>query len=137
MSPDARLAALRGRWRTLRVLRHADGARARFGGFTTWSPMNGGGLRCLEEGTLRQDGRSFPAGRETLWQAGPGGIEVRFADGRPFHTVGRDAAARHDCAPDIYWLRYDWSAWPRWSVRWRVRGPRKDYRALTRYLRAD
>lgn len=133
MTPTERLAALAGPWRTHRVIRHADGTRLRFDGTSDWRPA-GTLLRCCEQGTLRQGDTSFQASRETLWRATPQAIEVMFADGRPFHRIdGPDA--HHDCPPDDYRLRYDFGAWPKWSVRWRVTGPRKDYRALTRYAR--
>ncbi|WGH79013.1 DUF6314 family protein [Jannaschia ovalis] len=116
------------------MIRHADGATVRFAGAAEWRP-EGAWLRGVETGEIRQGGQVFAARRETLWREGPDGIEVAFGDGRPFHVIGPDGRAHHDCAPDTYLLRYDLSAWPRWSVRWRVTGPRKDYRALTRYRR--
>ncbi|MEM7491698.1 MAG: DUF6314 family protein [Pseudomonadota bacterium] len=135
MTPAARLDALTGRWRTLRAIRQADGAWLRFEGETVWRP-EGDFVRCTEVGTLRQGARSFPASRETLWRAAGDAIDIRFADGRPFHRLDALGLAWHDCSPDTYRLRYDFSAWPVWSVRWHVTGPRKDYRALTRYRRA-
>ena len=135
MTPNERLAALSGRWRLLRAIRHADGGSARFSGTATWAP-DGLGLRCVEDGTLEQDGRSFAARRETLWHASAAGIDVRFRDGRPFHRIV-GGICHHDCPPDRYELRYDFTAWPRWSVRWRVQGPRKDYKALSRYVKVD
>ena len=131
MSPQERLAALSGAWRTARVIRHAGGGTARFAGMSTWAP-DGDGLRCVEAGRLSQGGAGFEARRETLWRATDDGIEVRFSDSRPFHVID-GPHAQHDCPPDTYLLDYDWSGWPRWSVGWRVTGPRKDYRALTRY----
>ena len=135
LSPTERLAALAGRWRTLRALRHADGTRARFAGESLWEADGRGDgtlLRCHETGMLEQGGARFPARRETLWRATPTGLEVLFADGRPFHDIdGRHAV--HHCPPDTYVLRYDFDHWPRWSVRWQVEGPRKSYRATTRY----
>ena len=81
------------------------------------------------------DDNIHPGGQ--IWRDGPGGIDVAFGDGRPFHRVGpgAQAVAAHDCPPDDYRLRYDFGAWPLWSVRWRVTGPRKDYRALTYHVR--
>lgn len=136
MTPADRLAGLVGTWQVARVLR-GNGLRARFSGTATWA-AEGPLLRCTEAGTLTRDGVSFAAMRETLWRAAPGEIHVLFGDGRPFHSVtpGPTAYARHDCAPDTYDLRYDFSAWPHWSCRWHVTGPRKGYRALTRYRRA-
>jgi hypothetical protein len=136
MTPAARLAGLLGVWQVSRVLRSTDGLRARFKGIATWAP-EGDGLRCDETGTLTQNGTAFPATRTTLWRATTTTLDVAFADGRPFHSFPPEARAnaRHDCAPDTYDLYYDFTGWPRWSCRWRVTGPRKDYRALTRYRR--
>jgi hypothetical protein len=61
---------------------------------------------------------------------------VLFADGRPFHAFDPGAArpeAAHDCPPDLYRVRYDFSDWPDWQAAWEVRGPRKDYRMVSRY----
>ena len=134
MQAGERLGALAGRWRTTRAIRHADGTRARFDGWTEWRP-DGRVLRCVEEGVLEQGGTRFEARRETLWRAGMAGIEVTFADHRPFHVIGNGPrpVAEHPCAPDTYALAYDFTGWPRWSVRWNVSGPRKAYRAITRY----
>ena len=129
-----RVADLTGRWRVARVIRHAGGATARFDGIAAWTP-EGGAFRCVETGRLTQDGAGFEARRETLWRQEGDAIAVAFGDGRPFHRVGPVRDAHHDCPPDDYRLCYDLSAWPNWSVRWRVTGPRKDYRALTRYWR--
>ncbi len=134
MMPADRLGALAGRWRTWRALRHADGTRARFTGESVWRP-EGALLRCVETGMLEQGGQAFPARRETLWRATPMAIEVLFDDGRPFHSIDGTPAV-HDCAPDTYVLRYDFGLWPDWSVRWHVTGPRKNYRAITRYRRS-
>jgi hypothetical protein len=129
------VADLAGDWRVVRVVRHAGGATARFAGRAVWRP-EGAAWRCVEEGRLSQGGAEMAARRETLWRDAPDGIAVAFGDGRPFHLWRPGEEARHDCPPDDYRLRYDLSAWPRgWAVRWRVRGPRKDYAALTRYRR--
>lgn len=84
-----------------------------------------------------QNGQGFETSRQTLWRQDGGGIDVTFADGRPFHRItgGTRSLAFHGCPPDDYWLSYDFTLWPRWSVRWDVSGPRKSYRALTRYVR--
>ena len=128
-SPSARLAALQGRWRVLRVVRHDGGARARFEGWAVWE-----GGRCVEEGVLAAGSARMPARRATLWSVEGRALHVAFEDGRPFHAVG--CCAEHVCLPDRYALRYDFTAWPRWSCRWRVDGPWKAYAALTRYRRA-
>ena len=128
------LADFAGRWRLLRAIRHADGGRARLAGEAVWT-RDGAGLRSVETGRLETDGAAFEARRETFWRQQPGGIAIAFMDGRPFHVIGPGprVTADHACAPDSYALAYDFSAWPCWSVRWRVVGPRKAYRALSRY----
>ena len=136
MTAAERLAALTGRWHVARVVRHDDGDTARFEGTADWMPQ-GPVLRCTEAGRLTQAGTTFAATRETLWRADAARILVAFADGAPFHDFEAldRTAATHDCPPDLYRLFYDFGAWPRWSVRWDVTGPRKAYRALTRYRR--
>ncbi|GIT90419.1 hypothetical protein JANAI62_00990 [Jannaschia pagri] len=136
-TPDGRLAALLGTWSVVRVLRPVGGDWIRFQGTAVWT-REGSALRSVEVGQMQQGGAGFEARRETLWQVRGDGVEVRFGDGRPFHWIGPGARAtcQHDCPPDDYQLAYDFGQWPRWSMRWRVRGPRKDYTALTRYGRA-
>ena len=133
MTPTARLDWLEGRWTVHRALRHADGSRARFAGTATWARA-GAGLACVEDGTLWVGPAAMPARRDTLWAVEDDALVVRFGDGRPFHAAG-PGWARHDCAPDLYRIAYEWGA-DRFAVRWRVTGPRKDYAALTRHRRA-
>ncbi|SNT14478.1 hypothetical protein SAMN05421775_106177 [Jannaschia aquimarina] len=137
MTPAERLALLEGAWHLVRVIRHSDGTRARFVGHAVWL-AEGPVLRCREDGVLTQAGRTMPATRETLWRADATRLHVAFRDGRPFHSFEPLARIRasHDCPPDTYRLSYDFTAFPRWIVRWDVSGPRKSYRALTRYRSA-
>jgi uncharacterized protein DUF6314 len=98
------------------------------------------GLAYREEGMLvLGQGAPMAATREYLWRdGGAGTIEVRFEDGRLFHRFCADEpepAAEHDCPPDRYHVRYDFARWPRWQAEWRVNGPRKDYRTVTRFAR--
>ncbi len=117
----------------------AQDRRGRMTGTARFMPERGG-LRCREAGTLAFDGLPpMATERETIWQASDDGIEVAFADGRPFHSFrpgDLSPAARHDCAPDLYLVTYDFARWPDWRAEWRVTGPRKDYRMTTRYTRA-
>lgn len=83
-------------------------------------------------------GPGFAATRRYEWRTEGTDIAVCFDDGRPFHRfdpMSVTASASHDCAPDIYQVRYDFFAWPVWSTRWRVSGPRKDYTMDTTYRR--
>lgn len=102
--------------------------------------QDGGGLwRYREEGLLRYgDAAPVQAVRVYLWRQQGALIAVAFDDGRPFHAFDPNAAApraQHDCAPDLYDVRYDFGAWPAWRAVWQVQGPRKDYRMESVYRR--
>jgi hypothetical protein len=125
------LQALEGRWRLSRVIRNADGSKATLEGVTVFR-REGGGLVQEEEGWLTLPGGAAPlrATRRYLWVEAASGLEVRFDDGRAFHTVPLGVErpeAAHDCAPDVYRVAYDFADWPVWRAVWRVTGPRKDY----------
>ena len=94
-----------------------------------------------EQGQLSAgQGPALAASRRYSWRAEGADIAVYFDDGRPFHCfdpVSTCATALHDCPPDRYEVRYDFSGWPDWSSRWQVRGPRKDYVMDTRFWRAE
>lgn len=128
-----------GSWR---VARRIDDRRAgvagRFDGHATFAP-EGEALRYREEGTLRLgEGPALAASREALWRWDAQGVEVLFADGRPFHRFvprGRAAGTDHPCGRDLYRVVYDLSAWPAWSTRWEVEGPSKSYAMRTAYAR--
>jgi hypothetical protein len=130
-------AALAGGWRLSREIddRRA-GATGRFEGVATFVP-DGAGLVYSEAGELHLAGQPpMRAERRYLWRASAGRVGVLFADGRAFHDFDAGAArpgAVHRCPPDLYRVAYDFSAWPRWTAVWEVRGPRKDYRMVSRY----
>lgn len=95
------------------------------------------GLVYAEEGRLRLGaGPAVAASRRHLWrEAGPT-IEVLFEDGRFFHRFDPaelSPSALHDCPPDAYGIRYDFTRWPLWRTEWRVTGPSKDYAMVTAY----
>jgi len=126
-----RLEDFAGGWTFSRRIDHADGRAASVEGRAVWS-WDGGGLVCEERGEMRLSGHPpMQVTRRSLWRAG---LEVYFADGRFFHRVPPEGGATaHRCEPDQYDGVYDFGAWPAFSVTWRVRGPRKDYRLTTRY----
>ena len=65
-------------------------------------------------------------------------FSVFFADGRFFHraNVAKGVAAvTHDCAPDTYRGRYRFPDRDRWSLSWRITGPRKDLVISTLFSR--
>ncbi|MBD3679459.1 MAG: trigger factor [Rhodobacteraceae bacterium] len=86
--------------------------------------------RVEETGQLIAPGRpALETRRVYLWRAAGPEIEVLFEDGRPFHSFLPEGQpqARHDCAPDLYRVSYDFAGWPEWHATWTVSGPRKDY----------
>ncbi len=129
-----------GRWVVRRLIEdRLTGSPGRFEGTATFA-SEGRALRYREEGTLRLGGGpAFAATRENLWRWDGDGVEVLFADGRPFHRFvpeGRGAGTDHPCGRDLYRVLYDLSDWPRWSTRWEVEGPSKSYALRTAYARA-
>lgn len=125
-----------GEWRLERLILPAEGPQARFSGGARFTP-EGAGLRYYETGEIVLPGAApMRAERAYLWHAEGAEIVVRFADGRAFHrfTPAQPEAA-HWCDPDDYRVRYDFSAWPAWVAEWQVKGPRKDYRMISRYDR--
>ena len=126
----------RGDWRVARLVTDPRGRpTAAFAGTCRFAP-DGAGLVCEETGVLRHRGERFPARRVTLWRFPRAGrIEVRFADGRPFHAFSvEQPEAEHLCGRDRYAVRYDFDA-DRFLSRWVVRGPAKAYAMTTRYRR--
>ena len=133
-----RLAAFAGDWNLQRDIEDVRaGETGTLTGTARFTPGEAG-LSYLEKGTLALGGRpAVAASRSYLWRdAGASAIEVLFADGRFFHRFYADEpepAAEHDCPPDRYRVRYDFTRWPRWRAVWRVEGPRKDYGMVSRY----
>ena len=130
-----RLSQLEGRWTIeRRITDRRDGRDATFSGTAVFRPDDAG-LVYDETGQLEiAGGGVMTAERRYLWrETAPGQIAVLFADGRPFHTLDESGRDTHDCAPDIYRVRYEFGAWPAWSAHWSVTGPRKDYDSFSRY----
>lgn len=130
------LSDFEGRWLLTRLVENADGTRAHFDGIATFSPGEGG-LILLEEGHMSVPGQpKMRAARRYFWRQEAEGVAVHFDDNRPFHIIGPGDCpqARHDCAPDLYRVSYDFSDPPGWRTTWRVTGPRKDYRMYTHYV---
>lgn len=125
---------------------HAGGQKAHLEGHCQFLSDPGGVLQ-VERGLLSLPGvaQPFEASRSYLWRTEGAErtlerarISVYFEDGRFFHEFDPNEdhpEAGHDCAPDRYDVRYDFSEWPEWRVRWRVVGPRKDYVSVTTYRR--
>ncbi|MFE6285305.1 DUF6314 family protein [Streptomyces sp. NPDC057877] len=138
--PDA-LAYLAGRWRVERSVRDlATGEEGHFTGTTGFGQLDGGGLLHRESGTFVWRGVARPAERTLRFLPGPapGTVDVRFADGRPFHgldlTSGRHIAD-HPCSADLYRGEFSVRDADHWRTVWRVRGPAKDLVLSTDYTR--
>ncbi|APZ53365.1 DUF6314 family protein [Salipiger abyssi] len=129
----ANLDAFFGEWELERQIRHHDGGIARFEGTALWVPKGMGAL-YIERGTLVMPQARYHSERRYLWDRA---LRVYFEDGRFFHQVPAEGGqAEHRCPPDTYAVFYDFGAWPVWTTRWHVSGPRKDYVMLSRYVGA-
>ncbi|MCX4879580.1 DUF6314 family protein [Streptomyces sp. NBC_00847] len=138
--PDV-LAHLAGRWRVRRTVRDlASGDEGHFEGTTVFSPLPEGGLLHEEAGMFTWQGVTRPAERTLRFLRGssPGGADVCFADGRPFHgldlTTGHHVAG-HPCAADLYRGEFTVRDADHWRSVWRVGGPAKDLVLTTDYAR--
>lgn len=125
-----------GLWRLDRTIDdHRAGVVMRLLGEARFVP-SGDGLDYSESGVLTAPGAPpLQATRRYRWEPRGQGIAVLFEDGRPFHefTPSGTVTASHWCDPDSYRVAYDFSAWPAWSSRWSVNGPRKNYTMQSRY----
>ncbi|MEM6623593.1 MAG: DUF6314 family protein [Pseudomonadota bacterium] len=98
--------------------------------------FDGEGLTCVENGVLRFNGADYHTGRTALWRF-PGGdrIDVRYADGQPFHDfLTRDPIALQIDGDSAYEISYDFGH-ESWLNRWQMQGPGQDYVMTTRYRR--
>lgn len=91
-----------------------------------------------ERGQMRWRGNELQAYRRLALVRGASGWEVRFDDDRPFHPIdlaGGVCSAVHPCGEDFYEGEYRILDAGAFDVLWRVRGPRKDQRIVSRYRR--
>jgi hypothetical protein len=138
--PEA-LSYLTGGWRVARVVHDlGDGTEGVFRGATDFTPLSGGGLLHRETGDFTWHGVTRPAERTLRFLPGPqaGTADVRFADGRPFHSLdlrtGRHIAD-HPCSADLYRGEFTVTGPDHWRTAWRVGGPAKDLLLVTDYTR--
>ncbi|RED11342.1 DUF6314 family protein [Pontivivens insulae] len=96
-------------------------------------------LELNERGTLKFAGlQAMEATRRYLWTSRDGLIDVHFDDERFFHRFDPSlpvAEASHLCEADLYDVRYVFDDADHWRAEWRVVGPRKDYRMVSRHSR--
>jgi hypothetical protein len=126
-----RLQDFEGAWAFTREVVEADGRHATVTGRAVWL-RDGAGLAYTETGEMRIEGHApMQVERRYSWDSD---LAVSFEDGRFFHHVPPEGGeTAHWCDPDQYDGAYDFGAWPEFTVTWRVRGPRKAYRMVTRY----
>ncbi len=96
------------------------------------------GLDYREEGLLEMNGRLLKAERRYRWRFEPEGrVRVLFEDGSRFHSfVPGRPVADHLCGDDRYAVEYAFED-DRWTSRWEVQGPVKDYVMETWYTRVE
>lgn len=137
------LAYVRGGWQIDRLLTdHRTGTQGRFTGHALVAPAppeQPGEWRYSEHGELRFAAHTGPASRQLRYQGLPDGtVAVRFADGRPFYVLDLrtgQAQAEHGCGADHYLLSHRVLGTDLLEEEWRVRGPGKEYLAVTRLAR--
>lgn len=93
----------------------------------------------VERGEVTIDDRSFSAARTYRLDGSAGVITVLFPDGRPFVRLGTQPSQRieHHCGDDLYVGHLFFISPDLWTEHWRVRGPRKHYTSLTRFVRSS
>ncbi|MGH3359873.1 MAG: DUF6314 family protein [Nocardioidaceae bacterium] len=136
------LAYLAGRWSVVRVIEdRSAGVVGGFEGTLDCTPdADAATLTMHEHGELDWSGVRRPAFRTTRLAVGdqPGVAEVRFDDGRLFHTLDLRSGvwvADHPCAPDAYEGTFTVNGRDAWAYEWRVTGPRKDLLLRSRVTR--
>lgn len=138
-------AYLDGAWTVDRTLHdRRTGQRGHFEGRGIFAPGDGDFLAYEEQGCLELGGFETLAHQSYLYafpapQRGPHLAEVRFADGRAFHTLDLSDGlweAEHLCERDFYRGRFRAEGLQRWSVLWTVTGPRKDQVLESYFTRA-
>jgi len=136
-------AYLHGAWRIDRLVEdRLAGATHRMHGNGAFQP-DGAELAYSEAVSWTLDGQMLTGERAYRYafpapQAAPRHAEVRFADGRLFHTLDVEdghCEVAHDCPPDRYDGLYVLLDDDRFRVRWTVVGPRKDLVLSTLYSR--
>lgn len=121
-----------GDWTLTRTILQSDGTEGRFEGRARWQATEEG-AEYYETGHLILPQGRFAAERRYRWTET---LDVFFEDGRFFHSVpAQGGETGHWCDPDQYDVTYAFGAWPEWSCRWHVVGPRKNYTMTSVYRR--
>lgn len=137
------LTFLLGAWRLDRSIEdHRSGTRGTFSGHATlMQPDARADPRASyeERGQLRFGAHAGEARRCLDYRGQEGGVVlVHFCDGRPFVELDlRQGSCRrvHPCGTDRYEITTVVRSETTVEERWRVRGPEKDYAAVTAWTR--
>ena len=125
-----------GEWQMVRIIEDVGhGVIGEVWGEASFTP-DGAGLACRERGVLRFGGEDTLSARDSLWRFGADGrIEVRYADGRPFHHFLTDEPIALMIEGEAqYRIEYDFGV-DSWLSIWEMSEPRRNYRMTTRYRR--
>jgi hypothetical protein len=97
---------------------------------------DGEGLTCHETGVLRFHGADYHVERMSLWRfPGPDRVEVRYADGQPFHHFLTERPIALEISDGLaYEISYDFEP-DTWISRWEMVEPGHTYTMATRYRR--
>jgi hypothetical protein len=96
-----------------------------------------GRIRWSERGTLRRGALEIPVSRTLFVEHRDEGWWVTFDDGRDFHPWAPGDEVVHPCVADTYVGRIEPQDADRWTVRWDVSGPAKDYTMTTLLVRRE
>jgi Family of unknown function (DUF6314) len=136
------LAFMLGEWVLERTLEdHRSGAVGAFNGTAKLTPaaIAGAYAHYAEAGEMRYGAYAGPAFRSLEFEHMKiGAVLLRFSDGRPYVNLDLRSgtwAAAHDCGPDRYQIETRVRSATVVEERWRVRGPAKDYTAVTTLTR--
>ncbi len=92
-----------------------------------------------ETGDISIGERTLPASRSYRLERRADMISVLRADGSAFISLDGRASqsVRHDCGADLYLGRLLFRGPDEWAEAWRVKGPRKNYASLSRFVRLN
>lgn len=129
------LPPLEGTWGLTRAVVHAGRGRVRASGRAEFT-RDGEGLLEREWGrAIFADGGSARFEQRRLWRVEGGILVLRKGDGTLLCALDGGGGV-HECPPDTYRLHLDLGRLPGlWVARWRVTGPRKEYRMRSEYRR--
>ncbi len=137
------LAFLLGTWQLERaIVDHRAGSSGAFVGEANLVDGRGAGssgpperARYEEAGQLRIGAYRGPARRSLVYvRLDNGSVLLCFSDGRPFIDLDLSTGAcrrLHGCGEDRYEIEVSVRSGDVIEERWRVRGPQKDYEAVT------